>query len=198
LLENKESKEKEEEIAEEKKGESEKKEEEVEEGAGEGEKEEKAEEGEEGKEKKEEEGEKEEGGEGEGEGKEEVEREEKRVEKEGDETSIFGLDKNIAALIAYAGMFFTGILVLILERKNKFVRFHAMQSVVIFLPGVIILSILGWLAWLIWPLHIIVWLGGLLLVMAWLVGMLKAYTGEYFKFPVVGDIAENLLKSGKI
>lgn len=42
------------------------------------------------------------------------------------------LKENVACLICYAGFWVTGIIFLVIEKKNKTVRFHAMQSLVVF------------------------------------------------------------------
>jgi len=51
------------------------------------------------------------------------------------------LDENMAGLLCYIGGWITGIIFLVLEKENKFVRFHALQSLLTFLP----LSVLAWL-----------------------------------------------------
>ena len=93
-----------------------------------------------------------------------------------------------------------------MEKKNKTVRFHAMQSILTFLPLTILYWILNWFgspswtsggyygygSWspgipaLIW----LSWLIGLITFLLWLILMFKAYQGEKFKLPIVGDIAE--------
>ena len=103
------------------------------------------------------------------------------------EKSTTGIDVNIAAALTYLLCFITGIVFLVVEKDSKFVRFHAMQSTVTF-GGLFVLNmVLGFI-----PL--IGWLIGLLLVpvtfILWLILIFKAYQGEKFKLPIVGDIAE--------
>ena len=109
--------------------------------------------------------------------------------------SIFGLDENLAAALSYVGLFFSGIAVLIMERENKFVRFHALQSTLWFL----FLAILSWVLNLIasfpvigWLLGILInpilWVLGLVTFASWVFLMYKAYKGESFKLPIIGDI----------
>lgn len=102
-----------------------------------------------------------------------------------------GLEENIAGALCYLLGWLTGIIFFIFEKDNKFVKFHAMQSIVTFLP----------LHVLIWILLIIPFFGwilggllGLLSLILWIVLMIKAYQGEKFKLPVVGDIAEKHVK----
>ena len=72
-----------------------------------------------------------------------------------------GLPKNTAAALSYVLGWITGIVFLLLE-KDPFVRFHAMQSIIVF-GGLMILSLLPVVGWILSPL---VMIGGFIL---WLV-----------------------------
>ena len=103
------------------------------------------------------------------------------------EKSSTGLDANIAAPITYLLGFITGIIFLVVEKDSQFVRFHAMQSTIVSI-GLFVLNIaLGMIPFL-------GWLVGLLLApvafLLWIFLMYKAFQGEKFKLPVIGDIAE--------
>ena len=99
-----------------------------------------------------------------------------------------GLDANVAATVAYMLGWITGIAVLLVERDNRFVRFHAMQSTIVFgalsVAWFLCLSIpiLGWLISFIAipPVSAVLWL----------ILIFKAYQGEHFKLPIAGDMAE--------
>ncbi|MCS7130923.1 MAG: DUF4870 domain-containing protein [Archaeoglobaceae archaeon] len=120
----------------------------------------------------------------------------KPAEAQKPKTSI-GLEENVAGLLCYLGFFITGIVFLLIEKENKFVRFHAMQSTVTFLSLIVlvwILSILGVFIWILWPLIFLVNILIIIIIILWLVGMIKAYQGEMYKFPIFGDIAESMLK----
>ena len=112
--------------------------------------------------------------------------------------SIFGLNQNIAAALSYLLGPFTGIMVLILERDNKFVRFHALQSSIwsALLWGV------GFVLCLVTGLPIIGWLLGVFVRPVLFFGrwffiaskiylMYKACKGDTFKLPIVGDVVWN-------
>jgi uncharacterized membrane protein len=107
------------------------------------------------------------------------------------DSSSTGLDPNLAAALAYLAGFVTGIVLLIVEKENRFVRFHAMQSTVLFV-AVLVISV---------ALNSIPLLGPIMyafilfpaVVILWLVMMFKAYNGERFKLPVIGDFAEKQL-----
>jgi uncharacterized membrane protein len=111
------------------------------------------------------------------------------------EKTSMGLEENIAGLLCYVLGWITGIVFLVLEKENKFVRFHAMQSIATFLPLMIIAWIIGWI--IMW-IPFVGWaIGGListliwiLVLILWLILMFKAYQGELYKLPIVGDFAE--------
>jgi uncharacterized membrane protein len=104
------------------------------------------------------------------------------------------MPENTAGLLCYAGGWISGIIFLVLEQKSRFVRFHALQSIMIFgvltLAGIVLEPIpyagpgLGWT---------ITALGFAL----WLILMLKAYSGEVFKMPWAGNLAEKLASESK-
>jgi len=103
------------------------------------------------------------------------------------------LDENIEALLSYVLGWLTGIVFLVIEKKNKFVRFHAMQSTITFL-GFTVISIilipLGFISFIGILFSVIDWLIGIAAIITWIICMLKAYQGERFKLPIVGDLAE--------
>lgn len=107
-----------------------------------------------------------------------------------------GLQENIAGLLTYSLGWITGIVFLLIEKENKFVRFHAMQSIIVFLP-IFILNItssvltfaipfFGFISLLLIPVNIIA-------TILWVVLMIKAFQGELFKLPKIGEIAEQQL-----
>jgi uncharacterized membrane protein len=117
------------------------------------------------------------------------------VPKEAKSTSV-GLEPNIAGLLCYILGWVTGIIFFLLEKENKFVRFHAMQSIITFGAFTllsIILSIFSWIPYiglLFWVLNII---SGILAFVLWIVLMVKAYKGEKYKLPIAGEMAEKYL-----
>ena len=106
-----------------------------------------------------------------------------------------GLEENIAGALCYILTWLTGIVFLILEKDNKFVRFHAWQSIATFLPLTVIAWIIGWIFMWIpfigWTISTLIWI---LVLILWLILMFKAYQGEMYKLPIVGDFAESQIK----
>jgi uncharacterized membrane protein len=104
------------------------------------------------------------------------------------EKTSTGLEANLAAALTYLLGFISGIAFLVLEKENRFVRFHALQSVLAF-GGITLV----WL--LLNAVPILGFIFGVLVIIPasailWLVLMFKAYQGEEFKLPIVGQIAE--------
>ena len=102
-----------------------------------------------------------------------------------------GLDKNIEGVLCYLLFWISGLIFLLLEREDDFIRFHAMQSFVTFLSlnlVAIVVSAIPIIGWIISALI------NIAIIVLWIVGMIKAYNGEMYKFPVFGDIAEKHYK----
>ncbi|MFO7677891.1 MAG: DUF4870 domain-containing protein [Thermoplasmatota archaeon] len=119
--------------------------------------------------------------------------------------SSLNLEENVASALCYVLTWLTGLIFYFIEKENKTIRFHALQSILVFIPIQIIAFILGWigapsvswgygysysyspgipaLIWLSWILYV-------LMFVLWIILIFKAYKGEKFKLPVVGDIAE--------
>jgi uncharacterized membrane protein len=98
-----------------------------------------------------------------------------------------GMEANVAALLCYLFGFITGLIFYLVEKDNKYVRFHAMQSIVVF-GGLFALNIVvGMIPGINLLMVPLIWVAELIL---WIVLMIKAYQGEKIKLPIAGDIAE--------
>ena len=127
----------------------------------------------------------------------------------GGKTSFMGLDSNVGAMLCYIANFVCclgvvlSIVFLVTENENRFVRFHAVQAlflaglqivtgVVIWFVGLMLeivlgmihLELLGWL--LILGLRFIIFL---VFIALWILGGIKAYGGQWYKLPVIGEFA---------
>lgn len=100
-----------------------------------------------------------------------------------------GLPKNTAAALSYVLGPVTGVLFLLIGR-DPYVRFHAMQSIVVF--GVLI--VLQW----VFAITIILWvlaqLLGIFTFVLWLLLIYKAWLGEEYEMPILGKYARQLVK----
>ena len=108
-----------------------------------------------------------------------------------------GLAPNVAGLLSYVLGPITGIVFLVLEKENRFVRFHAAQSVAVGVALIIasilltvLSTILAFIPILGWIIAAIAGLGfSLLTFVLWLLLMYKAFQGEEWEVPVVGKYA---------
>lgn len=108
--------------------------------------------------------------------------------------AVGGMADNVAGMLAYITII-PPIIFLVLDpyNKNRFVRFHSFQNLFFYVAWFILwialvfighIPVLGWLTILFWPVF---GLGGFVL---WIVLLLKAYQGQMWKLPVIGDMAE--------
>lgn len=111
-------------------------------------------------------------------------------------------DGKILAAISYLGVWVSGLLLFLFVRDNKFIRFHALQSL-LFFGGAMLLYIIAPIAFepfwgLSWVFEAIAALGffvvTLVATVGWFVGLFGALTGKYLKLPLAGDLAAHWLK----
>ena len=125
------------------------------------------------------------------EAREKIERE-KLTEPAGTST---GLSPNIAGLLCYVAGWISGIIFLILEQRNKFVRFHAAQSIVAFGTLTVAGVILGLIPVVGDAFSAII---GIIGFIVWIIMIIKASSGEWYKLPWAGDVAEKIVASSRV
>ncbi len=103
--------------------------------------------------------------------------------------SATGLNKNTAGALSYVLGPITGVIFLILE-KDSYVRFHAMQSVVVFVALFVLQVLLG----ITLILAALVPLVSILSFVLWLLLIYKAWQGEEWEVPVLGPYARKFVK----
>ncbi|HEX6716662.1 MAG TPA: DUF4870 domain-containing protein [Pyrinomonadaceae bacterium] len=119
--------------------------------------------------------------------------------------SSTGLDENVAALLSYI-TWVPGLIFFLIEKDSRLVRFHAMQSLLLN-GGAIVVGIVLWILSFV-LLIITAQISGLLstllsiisglvafvffigILIAVILCLIKAYQGQYFKLPIVGNFAE--------
>src|SRR3990167_10771291 len=94
-----------------------------------------------------------------------------------------GLSVNASAALSYVLGPLTGVIFLILE-KDPYIRFHAMQSIVVFIG----LFIIDWVLIFSIILAILVPLVGIVGFILWLMLIYKAYNGEKWEVPFFGQL----------
>ena len=128
------------------------------------------------------------------------------------------MDPKVAAALSY--IWIVGIIFFILEKENRFVRFHALQSILFGVANTIIMIVLAVVAFiltlvfsvgaaaaasgggsgiaslvslLIWLIWLIFWLIGLAMFAGLIFAAIKAYQGQTFKLPIIGNMAEKMV-----
>jgi len=130
-----------------------------------------------------------------------------------------GLDPKVAAAISY--IWIVGLIFYFIEKDNKFVRFHAMQSILFGIANSVIMMVLaiiatiltvvftlgaaaaatatgsggvgGLISLLVGLIWLIFWLLALLFLVGLILAAVKAYQGQKFKLPVIGNMAEKIV-----
>jgi uncharacterized membrane protein len=118
-----------------------------------------------------------------------------------------GMAPHVAGALSYVFGWITGLIFFLSEKTNKFVRFHAMQSIMLSVAFTVLLVIfyilmfvviggaatsasaaagagaivvvVGCLFWILWLAYVILWI----------VCIIQAATGKWFKLPLIGDFA---------
>jgi uncharacterized membrane protein len=120
--------------------------------------------------------------------------------------SSTGLEENIAALLSYIFGWVSGLIFFLIEKDSRLVRFHAMQSIllnvsfgvlafvlwiVLFILLLIFAQISDALVTLFSILSVLVWLVFVVgILIAVIMCLVKAFQGQYFKLPIIGNFAE--------
>jgi uncharacterized membrane protein len=122
-----------------------------------------------------------------------------------------GMEPNVAALVAYLGHiiglgWLSGLIIYLIEKENKFVRFHALQSIALS----VIAIVFGILWSIVIPIFIaifgaanpmlglaiggifslVAFVAGIAFLILWIMAMIKAYNNEMYKIPIIGDFVE--------
>jgi len=124
--------------------------------------------------------------------------------------SALGLDGNLAAALGYP-IGILAIICLVMEKENRFVKFHALQSILLHVAFIVVFialmvlgfvltiagiaasaatnsgalgGLLGMLIGLLWLVAVVAYLAGLIL------SAVKAYQGNLFVLPIIGGMAQ--------
>ncbi len=122
--------------------------------------------------------------------------------------TAFGLDANIGALLCYVANFIPcclplgliySVIVIIQDKTNKLARFHAFQSIMLSAVGLVIgifvyafvfIGVAARSSILVTLFSLIASLVGLVVLIAVIFCAVKAFQGQLFKLPVIGDLAD--------
>ncbi|MNI75490.1 Chloroplast import component protein (Tic20) [compost metagenome] len=104
--------------------------------------------------------------------------------------SSTGLYENVAGFLCYLFAFVGGIFFIAIERRSRFVLFHALQSSILFAGLMVFHMLSGFLPLIGIVVNLLLTLLGVTL---WVVMMLASLQGKWLKLPLIGDMAEKQL-----
>lgn len=104
------------------------------------------------------------------------------------QTKPYNLEPHVEAALSYLFGAISGVFVLIFEKQNKFVRFHAVQSILFNIAALVLATLAGSLLVLAVVAVPLVTIGATVL---WVFLMWKAYNKEEYQLPVLGKIAKD-------
>jgi uncharacterized membrane protein len=108
-------------------------------------------------------------------------------------TTSAGMTENVAGALCYLVGFITGIIFLVIApyNQNKFIRFHAFQSIFLNVAYIVAWILVGFLTVVTHGIGILLYpLVGLGFFVLWLYMMYSAYNNKRVKLPIIGDLAE--------
>ena len=122
--------------------------------------------------------------------------------------TALGLDANLGAALGYP-VGILAIIIFIMEKENRFARFHALQSIMYHVGALVIFIVLGIILVILMIVlglissslaaigSILLWLGYMLALLVYLGGLLflafKAYGGALIKLPIIGNMTEKIV-----
>jgi len=104
--------------------------------------------------------------------------------------STMDMDQNVAAGLSYIAGWVTGLIFFLMEKQNRFVRFHAMQSIIFSVTSLVCWIFISMVAAVI---PFFGYVSDLILLGVFIMGIIllvNAFQGKYFKLPIIGDYAE--------
>ena len=119
--------------------------------------------------------------------------------------SSTGLDPKLAGLLCYILGIITGLIFFLIEKSNDVVRFHAAQSILFSGSMIVLWILLTILSFVVIQISLslatifslLTMLLGLAVFVLWVVLLIKGYSGQKWKLPVIGDMAERMASGGQ-
>ncbi|MFA5015658.1 MAG: DUF4870 domain-containing protein [Actinomycetota bacterium] len=121
------------------------------------------------------------------------------VDSDFNKKSSTGMEPKIAVLLAYLFSFIGGLVIWLIEKENKFVKWNALQALIlgiVEIASVIVFSaILGWIPFIGW--YFFSWLGWLIWGAAWVLGIVAivmGFQGKTFRIPGIANLTDKYFK----
>jgi uncharacterized membrane protein len=117
------------------------------------------------------------------------------------EKSSTGLDANLASALSYVFGLVSGVIFFAIETQSRVVKYHALQSMLVSVAAMVVYIAYGVLWAIMSRVPVLGWVAGIFGFFGWALLMLgffalwvyclvKAFNGERFKLPYLGEIAE--------
>ncbi|WP_223067082.1 DUF4870 domain-containing protein [Paenibacillus caui] len=106
--------------------------------------------------------------------------------------SSTGLPENLAAFLCHLFPFVGGIVFLVIEKRSRFVLFHALQSVLLFGGLMVSHTLAGFIPLIGIVLSMLLSIVGVLL---WIILIVSSLQKKWLKLPWIGDFAESQLRN---
>lgn len=88
-------------------------------------------------------------------------------------------ENRVLAAISY--LWIISIIILVIKKDSKFATFHAKQGLILFIAALII----SWIP-------VVAWILNILILVAIIIGLTKALDRQWYKLPLIGDLAEKI------
>jgi uncharacterized membrane protein len=121
------------------------------------------------------------------------------IDQDAKSKSSTGMEPKIAVLIAYIFSLLGGLIIYFIEKENKFVKWHAMQAIILgiiqvgsFIVISVLLGMIPFIGWFFFS-----WLGWVISVVAWVFGIIalvQAFNGKTYRVPWVANMADKYAK----
>lgn len=117
--------------------------------------------------------------------------------------SSTGMEPKIAVLLAYLFSWLGGLIIWLIEKENKFVKWNALQALILGICQFIIIILFFWIlspifAWIFWPLAMVFtaigWICWALLFVLAIVCIVRAFQGKTFRIPVISSLTDKYFK----
>jgi uncharacterized membrane protein len=121
------------------------------------------------------------------------------VDEDAAKKSSTGLDPKIANLLAYLFSWLGGLIIWIMEKENKFVKWNALQALILGIIEVaaivvvsVILGLIPYIGWFFFS-----WLGYVIAGVCWIlaiVAIVMGFSGKTFRIPGVASLTDKWFK----
>ena len=129
----------------------------------------------------------------------------KKIEVDSDfsKKSSTGMEPKIAVLLAYLFSWLGGLIILLIEKENKFVKWNALQALILGICEFIIMIVFFWIlspifAWIFWPVSVIFsvigWLCSIPLFVVAIICIVKGFQGKTFRIPGISGLTDKYFK----